>query len=186
MVVATIKPRTTHRPETASAVLEVLGLARESSFGGPTADALRSRSDLSRPEIEDAVAYLVEHETDALLETICTRDLSDVACAYLHLEARLVLDDREPRAYLVTATALGRDGDMAPVGITTIEADNPEAWTRFLLSLLVRGLTDVDIVASTCADSVREAVSAVFPGARWRPAGPLSAFSPGTAGSSSL
>jgi len=185
MVVATIKPRTTRRPETANAVLDVLGLRREPIFGGSTTDEPRPRSELSRPEIEDAVAYLVEHETDALLETICTRDLSDVACSYLHLEARLVLDDREPRAYLVTATALGRDGHMAPVGIATIEADNPEAWTRFLLSLLVRGLTDVEVVASTCADSVREAVSAVFPDARWRPAGPLSAFSPGPAGSAS-
>lgn len=129
---------------------------------------------LTADEIETGIARLLDQ--GSVVRTLCTRDLGHVRVRYLHLDCDLTVGSGGRRVYLVTATAVDDDGGMEPVGVGAVDAGDAEGWARFVLSLRVRGLTGIEVVGSSCADQVREAVAAVYPGACWRPSGRLAAL----------
>ncbi|MBI2168635.1 MAG: transposase [Actinobacteria bacterium] len=113
---------------------------------------------------------LEEQELDELLSVLCTRDLSETPFPLVHLGTSYAKKrDLRRVEYVTTVMATGVDelGVLEPIGIGVGDSEDPYFWTKFLLSLRIRGLHGVRYVASAPHGGLEDAIDAVFPDARW-------------------
>lgn len=68
----------------------------------------------------------------------------------------------------VVAVAVSEDGQRHVVGCDTGPSEDHVFWTRFLRTLVKRGLTGVHLVISDAHEGLRGAVAKVFPEASWQ------------------
>lgn len=110
---------------------------------------------------------------DATLEALCTRDLSAVPFPIVHLGAFYAKHRVAGLAVyrtVVMATGVTASGELEAIGVTAGDGEDATFWTKFLLSLKVRGLNGVRTVASGDHGGLLPALEAVFPRAYWHPA----------------
>ena len=110
---------------------------------------------------------------DATLEVLCTRDLSGVPFPIVHLGAFYAKHRVGGEAVyrtVVMATGVTATGELEPIGVTAGDGEDATFWTKFLLSLKVRGLHGVSTLASGDHGGLRLALDVVFPSAYWHPA----------------
>lgn len=72
-----------------------------------------------------------------------------------------------PKALLV-AMGLTPAGGKEVLGVEIADGETEGAWSRFLSSLVARGLSGVRVVTSDACDGLVAAVRAVLPGAAWQ------------------
>ena len=71
----------------------------------------------------------------------------------------------------MVATAVNADGKREVLGIDVGTSEDGASWLSFLRSLVVRGLSGVELVTSDAHQGLRTAIATVFGGASWQPCG---------------
>lgn len=115
------------------------------------------------------VEGLDEPDREELLRLVCTRPLDHTPFPELLLDAvDEVSNEGEdvPRVRLM-ATGCTAEGDPEPLGTVVGTSADVRAWASFLLDLRSRGFSGVRVVFSPAGEEVAEAVSTVFPEARF-------------------
>jgi transposase-like protein len=68
----------------------------------------------------------------------------------------------------VIATAVNAEAKREIVGFDVVTAEDTDAWTTFLRSLVARGLVGVELVISDAHGGIKAAIGTVFAGASWQ------------------
>ena len=71
----------------------------------------------------------------------------------------------------MVATAVNADGRREVLGIDVGTSEDGASWLSFLRSLVVRGLSGVELVTSDAHQGLRAAIATVFGGASWQRCG---------------
>ena len=109
-----------------------------------------------RSSLDESVADLQE------------RDLSDVSCPYIRLDAACIKRRDAGRVQptaLVTAIGAGSGGCRRLLGLDAIDTESHGGWRSFLVSLRARGVDGVACVTGDAREGLRRAIREVFPGA---------------------
>lgn len=99
------------------------------------------------------------------------RDLSDVTCPYIWIDATYIKRGDAGRvrsAAPVTAIGAGSGGCRRPLGLDAIDTESHGGWKSFLPSPRARGVDGAIRVASDAHEGPKRAIREVFPGAAWR------------------
>jgi len=108
-------------------------------------------------------------QLDETLEAWRTRPLGEVA--YLYLDARYEKVRQAGRvqdAAILMACGVKKDGKRAILGISVSLSEAAEHWRSFLESLVVRGLTGVQLIISDDHVGLEAARKAIFSGIPWQ------------------
>jgi len=108
-------------------------------------------------------------QLDETLEAWRTRPLGKVA--YLYLDARYEKVRQAGRvqdAAILMACGVKKDGKRAILGISVSLSEAAEHWRSFLESLVVRGLTGVQLIISDNHVGLEAARKAIFSGIPWQ------------------
>jgi len=108
-------------------------------------------------------------QLDETLEAWRTRPLGKVA--YLYLDARYEKVRQAGRvqdAAILMACGVKKDGKRAILGISVSLSEAAEHWRSFLESLVVRGLTGVQLIISDDHVGLEAARKAIFSGIPWQ------------------
>lgn len=110
-------------------------------------------------------------ELDELVDAWRNRPLTDGPYPLVWIDA-LALKVREGGRVVATsaliATAVNADGRREILGLELGSAEDGATWTRFLRSLVARGLHGVRLVTSDAHGGIQQAISAVLAGASWQ------------------
>lgn len=99
------------------------------------------------------------------------RDLSDVTCPYIWLDATYIKcrdAGRVQSTAPVTAIGVGSGGHRRLLGFDAIDTESHDGWRSFPLSLRARGVDGAICVTSDARESLKRAIQEVFPGAAWQ------------------
>ena len=109
--------------------------------------------------------------SDESVADLQERDLSDVACPYIWLDATHIKcrdAGRVQSTAVVTAIGDGSGGYRRLLGLDAIDTGSYDGWKSFPLSPRVRGADGVICVTSDAHEGLKRAIREVFPGAAWR------------------
>ncbi len=109
-------------------------------------------------------------ELDAEVERFRGRPLVG-AYPYVWLDATFVKvrdGGRVVSMAVVLATGVRASGEREVLGLDVGPAEDGAFWQQFLRSLVARGLTGVQLVASDAHEGLKGAIAAVFGGAAWQ------------------
>lgn len=108
---------------------------------------------------------------DEMVEAFRSRPLDQGPYTYLMLDA-LGMKCREAGRIVIVAvviaTGVNADGHREILGMDVITAEDGAGWTQFLRGMVARGLSGVRLVTSDAHEGLKQAISAVLPGASWQ------------------
>ena len=110
-------------------------------------------------------------ELDTVVTSFLERPLDGGPYRYLWLDAltqRVREEGRIAQVSVVVATAVNADGKREVLGIDVGTSEDGASWLSFLRSLVVRGLSGVELVTSDAHQGLRTAIATVFGGASWQ------------------
>ena len=110
-------------------------------------------------------------ELDTVVRSFLERPLDGGPYRYLWLDAltqRVREEGRIAQVSVVVATAVNADGKREVLGIDVGTSEDGASWLSFLRSLVVRGLSGVELVTSDAHQGLRTAIATVFGGASWQ------------------
>ena len=110
-------------------------------------------------------------ELDTVVTSFLERPLDGGPYRYLWLDAltqRVREEGRIAQVSVVVATAVNADGKREVLGIDVGTSEDGASWLSFLRSLVVRGLSGVELVTSDAHQGLRAAIATVFGGASWQ------------------
>jgi putative transposase len=110
-------------------------------------------------------------ELDERVAEFRTRPLESGPYRYLWIDAltqRVREGGRVVNVSAVIATAVNAEGKREIVGFDVVTAEDTDAWTAFLRSLVKRGLGGVELVISDAHGGIKAAIGTVFAGASWQ------------------
>lgn len=110
-------------------------------------------------------------ELDAVVEAFRARPLDAQPYPYLWLDAltqKVREGGRVVNVAVVVATAVNREGRREVLGVDAGASEDGAFWLAFLRSLVARGLSGVQLVASDAHLGLKDAIAAVFAGASWQ------------------
>lgn len=108
---------------------------------------------------------------DTEIKEFNERPLEDMKCPFLMVDATYfkVREDHKikSKAFMV-AVAIKSDGSREVIGFDTHDTEENYSWNNFLNKLKSRGLKGVNLVISDAHQSIRKAITDVFPHAAWQ------------------
>ncbi len=110
-------------------------------------------------------------ELDAVVGAFLGRPLDGGPYTYLWLDAltqKVRESGRIVNVCVVVATAVNLEGQREVIGIDVGTSEDGAFWLQFLRSLVVRGLSGVQLVTSDAHRGLKEAIATVFTGASWQ------------------
>lgn len=110
-------------------------------------------------------------ELDQRVAEFRSRPLDTGPYRYLWIDAltqRVREGGRVVNVSAVIATAVNVEGKREIVGFDVVTAEDTDAWTAFLRSLVARGLSGVELVISDAHGGIKAAIGTVFAGASWQ------------------
>ena len=120
-------------------------------------------------EVSSAQVSQAAKQLDTVLASWRSRPLG--VCPYLFLDARYekVRQDGQVRdAAVLIAVGVDSDGKRQVLGVSVALSEQEAHWREFLLSLLSRGLSGVQLVISDAHAGLQAARRAVFGGVPWQ------------------
>jgi putative transposase len=121
---------------------------------------------ISKSEVSRIAADL-----DAKVRDFRERPLDAGPYSYLWIDAlsqRVREGGRVVNVAVVVATAVNSEGRREIVGFDIVTAEDTEAWTAFLRSLVARGLSGVELVISDAHGGIKAAIASVLAEASWQ------------------
>ena len=100
-------------------------------------------------------------ELDGVVDSFLGRPLDRGPYPYLWLDALTV------NVSVVAATGVNREGKREVLGIDVGTSKDGAFWLAFLRSLMVRGLSGVQLVTSDAHQGLKDAIATVFAGGSW-------------------
>ena len=110
-------------------------------------------------------------ELDERVAEFRARPLDTGPYRYLWIDAltqRVREGGRVVNVSAVIATAVNAEAKREIVGFDVVTAEDTDAWTTFLRSLVARGLVGVELVISDAHGGIKAAIGTVFAGASWQ------------------
>lgn len=146
-----------------------LALAEMYVQGVSTRKVTKVIENLCGVEVTSTQVSRAASELDAVLSAWRSRPLS--VCSYLYLDARYEKVRRNGQvqdAAVLVAVGVNREGFRQVLGVSVSLSEHDAHWRAFLLSLVERGLSGIQLVISDDHAGLKAARTAVLGGVPWQ------------------
>jgi hypothetical protein len=110
-------------------------------------------------------------ELDEMVASFRSRPLDAGPYTFMSIDAltqKVREGGRTVNVHALIATGVNADGKREILGLDVASSEDGAGWLAFLRGLAARGLSGVQLVTSDCHHGLRDAITAVLPGASWQ------------------